>query len=69
MTITSGVTGFSNEQHELWDLWSLSQTRDRKEIESALHADYVGTGKHVRSLFSSLEINDIQLMKLCLSCY
>ena len=46
MTITSGLTGFSKEQRELWDrvakLWSLSQTRDQKEIESALHPDYVG---------------------------
>src|SRR5512143_767188 len=46
MTIRSGLTGFSEEQRELWDraakLWSLSQTRDQKEIESALHPDYVG---------------------------
>lgn len=46
MTIRSGLTGFSKEQRELWDraaqLWSLSQTRDPKQIESALHPDYVG---------------------------
>ena len=45
-TDISDVNNFSSEENELWqrvlELWSLSKHRDKSQIRSTLHPQYVG---------------------------
>lgn len=84
MTIQLPIVDFSPEQRELWDrvtdLWTLSKGRDKTQIRSTLHPQYVGWDMNaplphdrdaaVRSISGdSPELREYQLRPLSVQVY